>query len=324
MASPCASRLLAPYYRKGVTFNQKKKKKIFNPFFFLLPHPSLPPSPKGKKRQGVEGSGIEKKERRRYMSRSAVIIIINRYQTCCLHLGCFRGLCIHKHSQTMWRQLDPLSLYTRASSSSSSYLSPRSSRCTHTQTSTSAHAGVQPTVRRHRSVCETGPFLTGSTQPQNKKYKFFLSFFLGSAAQKQHLTRTCAPRVKKVKTCWYDDDTPSSSTEMRSLSAPVDTCKTRRRLSFCCKERHRRKRSGAGRDDNARPQTTTGLLLLLYFGLRPKRRRRNDFQVRVINTPAAAAAVVTCRSLARQYVIYTREPKSFFLSCKRKKKNKIK
>ena len=254
------------------------------------------------------------------MSRSAVIIIINRYQTCCLHLGCFRGLCIHKHSQTMWRQLDPLSLYTRASSSSSSYLSPMSSRCTHTQTSTSAHAGVQPTVRRHRSVCETGPFLTGSTQPQNKKYKFFLSFFLGSAAQKQHLTRTCAPRVKKVKTCWYDDDTPSSSTEMRSLSAPVDTCKTRRRLSFCCKERHRRKRSGAGRDDNARPQTTTGLLLLLYFGLRPKRRRRNDFQVRVINTPAAAAAVVTCRSLARQYVIYTREPKSFFLSCKRKKK----
>ena len=134
------------------------------------------------------------------MSRSAVIIIINRYQTCCLHLGCFRGLCIHKHSQTMWRQLDPLSLYTRASSSSS-YLSPMSSRCTHTQTSTSAHAGVQPTVRRHRSVCETGPFLTGSTQPQNKKYKFFLSFFLGSAAQKQHLTRTCAPRVKKVKTC---------------------------------------------------------------------------------------------------------------------------
>ena len=135
------------------------------------------------------------------MSRSAVIIIINRYQTCCLHLGCFRGLCIHKHSQTMWRQLDPLSLYTPGPLLLLLLTFPLCLVGVHTQTSTSAHAGVQPTVRRHRSVCETGPFLTGSTQPQNKKYKFFLSFFLGSAAQKQHLTRTCAPRVKKVKTC---------------------------------------------------------------------------------------------------------------------------
>lgn len=160
-------RRLAPYYRKGVTFSTQRERERKDPFL-----PSIPQVDRASSSSAAQ-----------VQSPISLHSSLKKKKTKVAHQNSPRGLCIHKHSQTMWRQVDLSLLLLLLTKFFSFPLCLRPCAGDIVTAQAPQNAGVQPTVCRHRSQSKNLP----------RFFFFIFIFFFGSIQTGGHyLTRTCA------------------------------------------------------------------------------------------------------------------------------------